>query len=734
MISCCKTSILLSILAITLGLETLSIAAPMSRPMTGRVAQICAELLENNHYSRIPFDDEVSQQFLKNYFERLDYNRLIFLQSDIDEFTKEYGDRLDDLTLRGDASPAYRIYDRYRQRLAERINHIHSLIKENHDFTVEERFLPVRDKQPWPKTTEEINELWRLRIKYDILNGLLDKENSKKTEKQRYDEIIARVKKRYDLLLKTAQEAETDDIIQEYLTALSHAYDPHTDYFNPEQAENFSINSIKLKLIGIGAVLQSEDGYAKVKEVVPGGPADLSKEIKPGDRIVAVQQEKGEPVDVVDMRLNRVVKMIRGKKGTKVTLTIIPATSVDSSEKKRVTLVRNEIQLKDQQAKARIIEIPYPPESPTRLGVVVLPEFYEDCSKDVARLITRLTQDNISGLVLDLRRNGGGILEQAVEITGLFIPKGPVVQVRDSRSRTMTYVDDDGKTLYDGPLAVLVSRLSASASEIVAAALQDHGRALIVGDQSTHGKGTVQKLEPLERHLWMEFSTNPGQLKLTVSKFYRIAGGTTQKIGVTPDIILPSLYDYFEIGESRLPNALPPDEIAPASYNPLNRILPHLTRLQQLSQDRIQKSPEFKFINEDIQVLKAKLEDKSVSLSKETRIKEREEQKNKIKTREEQRKKLPPLIDKFQEISLDTLEKNEAPKLIPLSAIKKKETETNTEDANETASGIELEAPVDAQLMETLNILHDYIQITQTPKKIEMIAQQKKESPQQVSP
>jgi carboxyl-terminal processing protease len=732
MISFCKTWIPITLLALIFTAQ--SIAAPMSRPMTGRVTQIVSELLENNHYKRIPFDEEVAQQFLKNYFERLDYNRLIFLQSDIDAFTKEYSSRLESLTRRGDASPAYRIYDRYRQRLEERVQHIHTLLKQPHDFTIEERFLPVRDKQPWPQTLEEINELWRLRIKYDLLNGLLDKGDEKKSEKQRYEETVARVKKRYDLLLKTVKEAETDDIIQEYLTALSHVFDPHTDYFNPEQAENFSINSIKLKLTGIGAVLQSEDGYAKVKEVVPGGPADLSKQIKPGDRIVAVQQEKGEPVDVVDMKLNRVVKMIRGKKGTKVTLTIIPATSVDGAEKKRVTLVRNEIQLKDQHAKARIIEIPSSHSTSSRLGIIILPEFYENCSKDVARLITRLMRENISGLVLDLRRNGGGILEQAVEITGLFIPKGPVVQIRDSRSRTMTYVDDDGKILYDGPLAVLVNRLSASASEIVAAALQDYGRAIIIGDQGTHGKGTVQKLEPLERHLWMEFPSNPGQLKLTVSKFYRIAGGTTQKNGLIPDIILPSLYDYFEIGESRLPNALPPDEIAPASYTPLNRILPHITRLQQLSQDRISKQPEFQFIKEDIEVLKAKLEDKSVSLCKETRLKEREDHKNKMKAREEQRKKLPPLTEKFFEITLDTLEKDEAPKLIPLSAKKEKSNDTIVEDSNETASGIELEAPIDAQLIETLNILSDYIEIIRSNKTTEMIAQQKKEIIKEASP
>ncbi len=723
MISSWKTWILLAALALVLIAQ--SVAAPMSRPMTGRVTQIVSELLENNHYKRIPFDEEVSRQFLKNYFERLDYNRLIFLQSDIDAFTKEYATRLESLTRRGDASPAYRIYERYRQRLEERVQHIHNLLKQPHDFTIEERFLPVRDKQPWPQTLEEMNELWRLRIKYDLLNSLLDEGDGKKSEKQRYEQAVARIKKRYDLLLKTAKEAETDDIIQEYLTALSHVFDPHTDYLNPEQAENFSINSIKLKLIGIGAVLQSEDGYAKVKEVVPGGPADLSKQIKPGDRIVAVQQEKGEPVDVVDMKLSRVVKMIRGKKGTQVTLTIIPATSVDGSEKKRVTLVRNEIQLKDQRAKARIIETPNSHSTSSRIGIIILPEFYENCSKDVARLITRLMRENISGLVLDLRRNGGGILEQAVEITGLFIPKGPVVQVRDSRSRTMTYVDDDGKTLYDGPLAVLVNRLSASASEIVAAALQDHGRAIIIGDQSTHGKGTVQKLEPLERHLWMEFPTNPGQLKLTVSKFYRIAGGTTQKNGLTPDIILPSIYDYFEIGESRLPNALPPDEIAPAAYTPLNRILPHITRLQQLSQDRISNQPEFQFIKEDIEVLKAKLEDKSVSLSKKTRIKEREDHKNKMKAREELRKKLPTPTQKLFEITLDDIEKDEPPKLIPISARKDKNNDTIAEDANETASGIELEAPIDAQIIETVNILNDYIDIIKSKKNPEMIAQQK---------
>src|SRR5437763_367493 len=320
----------------------------------------------------------------------------------------------------------------------------------------------------------------------------------------------------------------------------------------PTEAQEFDIKHISLTLSGIGATLQWDDGYTKIVSMVPGGPAALSKQLKPNDRIVAVAQGKGEAVDVVEMRLNKVVQLIRGTRGTPVTLTIIPSDSTDGTARKTFTIVRDEIKLKDQMAKARIYDHKTEDGKTQRLGFIDLPQFYDNCAEHVESLIGRLKKEKVEGIVLDLRHNGGGILEESVNLVGLFIKTGPVVQVRNSKKETMAYNDNDAKVAWDGPLIVLTGRLSASASEITAAALQDYGRALIVGDQSTHGKGTVQQVLDLAKLMYKDPIPSPGKVKVTVSKFYRVAGGTTQKQGVTPDVILPSIYDYLDIGDSSL--------------------------------------------------------------------------------------------------------------------------------------------------------------------------------------
>ncbi|MDP2325770.1 MAG: carboxy terminal-processing peptidase, partial [Gammaproteobacteria bacterium] len=416
-------------------------------------------------------------------------------------------------------------------------------------------------------------------------------------------------------------EFDEEEILSAYLSALARAYDPHSDYMSPSEAKQFEIASIKLSLSGIGALLQWEDGYTRIRSLVPGGPAEQSKLLKPKDRIVAVAQGAEEPVDVVEMRLNKVVELIRGKKGSEVRLTIVPADSEDGS-RRVIRLVRDDIKLSEQLSKARIIDLPVGDRT-VALGVIVLPQFYENCARDVEKLIVRLKEEKVEGLVLDLRRNGGGILEEAIELTGLFIREGPVVQVKNHTGITRVLEDEDSRVVWEGPLVVAVGHASASASEIVAAALQDYGRALVVGDAATHGKGTVQTLVPLSQFFNRAILTsNAGKVKFTVSKFYRIAGGTTQKYGVIPDIALPSPLDPMELGEAYLPNCLPADRTTPADYRRQDVVQPYLATLRDRSANRVAASRDFAFILEDIEEIKQRKADPSLSLNEARRLTE----------------------------------------------------------------------------------------------------------------
>jgi carboxyl-terminal processing protease len=574
----------------------------MTRAQAGKVAKVVAYLLQQSHYSRKPFDSHLSQVFLRNYLDALDFNHMVFEAQDIDQFTASYGPVLDQWTRQENIEPALVIYSRFLERLAERERWVQELLGGEQDFTLDESYAPERSKLPWPKDTAEARELWRKRIKYELLQGRLAKEKPEVTR--------GMISRRYMRLLKEMRDADLEEILDSYLNALTHAYDPHSDYQTPAEARNFEIGSIKLSLSGIGAVLKSEDGYPKIVSLVPGGPADLDKRLKPNDRIVAVQQEKGEPVDVVDMKLSKVVELIRGERGTKVTLTVIPAEASDSSVRRVVTLVRDEVKLTEQRAKARVYEWPGPDGRIHRLGVIILPGFYEKCSRDVAELLRRLEETPVEGVALDLRHNGGGMLEEAVALTGLLMREGPVLQVRDYLGRVQPIRCFGSGVRYWGPLEVLVSRLSASASEIVAAALQDYGRAVIVGDSRTHGKGTVQSLVNLAEFLPWDFGADPGKLKITVQKFYRVTGFSTQQLGVSSDVVLPSLDDYLDIGEAYLPNCLPGDQIEPLVFQRVRNLAPAIALLRKRSAQRIASNPEFGFIEEDIRLLKARLAQK----------------------------------------------------------------------------------------------------------------------------
>jgi carboxyl-terminal processing protease len=508
---------------------------------------------------------------------------------------------------------------------------------------------------PRPKDLAEAKQFWRDRVRFEWLDLVLNKEKP--------EEIKKKLTGRYTRTLRMLQEFDTDDVLQMYLTALTRVYDPHSDYMAKASAENFNI-SMKLSLFGIGALLTTEDGYCMIKELMDG-PAKKSGQLKPNDKIIAVAQGDNEPVDVVDMKLNKIVELIRGAKGTLVRLTVIPVDAPDSSARKVVSLVRDEIKLEDQEAKARLIELPAENgQPPLRLGIIDLPSFYADLANrspkrkstttDVAKLLTKLKEEKVAGVVLDLRRNGGGSLEEAINLTGLFIKEGPVVQVKDHDGHVTVDKDTDSRVHYDGPLVVMTSRFSASASEILAGALQDYGRALILGDSSTHGKGTVQTLLGLNQ--FVRTTNDLGTLKITIRKFYRASGSSTQLKGVVPDIILPSINNHAEVGEASLPNALPWDTVPSAKYDAVNIVPPVLPELRKQSELRVASDKDFAFVREEIERFKKAREEKTVSMNEEERWKEKKENEARAEARKKELKARPLPNYKTYEITLKNAE------------------------------------------------------------------------------
>ena len=722
------------IATITFLTAPLAKAVELSEEDSGKIARVVGFLLSQTHFKRTPLNDDISTAFLRKYMESLDYSRMVFLQPDYDEFDAKYGTLLDNLTKRGDVSPAFEIHKRYFTRLKTAHSWLEETIWTNFDFTIDESFVADRTKTNWPANEEEARDLWRKRVKYEVLGTRLGKRRGVEAMKAKvnngevarkddgtpvkpYDIKTEKKKilRRYERFLRVRTEMDSGDVLQVYLTALSNGYDPHSDYFSPREAENFEINNIKLSLTGIGARLQWDDGYTKLIELVPGGPAIRSKKLKPGDRITAVAQgEEGEAVDVIEMQLDKVVDKIRGEKGTMVRLTIIPVDAADDSETREVRLIRDKIKLTDSLAKSQVIDYPEGNDSQPRLGVINLPQFYENCARDVALILERFRKEKVSGIVLDLRRNGGGLLPEAVKLAGLFIDQGPMVQVIDSRRRKQVLQDNDTKIGYDGPMIVLVGKLSASASEIVAAALQDYGRALIVGSLSTHGKGTVQTVMPLNN--WVRLPDS-GKLKLTVSKFYRVVGSTTQKQGVTPDLILPSPYDYMEIGEATLPNCLEADHTEKLNYRRVNRVAGRVEPLTKLSNGRVKDDQDFAYILEDIETLKKRLKDKSISLNETKRLTEKDEEKAKRDNRKKERKTRGDTKESVFDLTIkmiktntklgDEVENEEKP-------IRLEETPEDGEVEEEE----EDQPKLDPHMRETLHILHDYIKLLDPKKQV----------------
>jgi carboxyl-terminal processing protease len=720
----------------SVALVAASILALAAQPVGAKsddeqIALSVGRLLEEGHYTHHSLNDEISRKLLTGYLEMLDFSHLFFTQKDVDALTKKYATALDDDVLLGNLKPAHEIFNLFEKRVEDRVKKIKELVKQPMNFNTNDTVLLNRQKAAWPKDEAEADELWKKRIENELLQEKLAEHPIEPGPKL--------VERRYDRMLRSVHEEDSDEQVKLFLDALAQAYDPHSEYLSAADLKNFSIN-MGLSLVGIGAMLRSEDGYAKIESLVPGGPAQTSGRIKVGDRITAVAQGSKDFVDVRDMRLDKVVEKIRGKKGTKVRLLIIPASATDPSQRKTVELVRDEIKLKDQEARADIIIKKDHDGNPVKLGWLTLPSFYADMdshkkstTKDVRALLTRLKKEKIQGLVIDLRRNGGGSLEEAIALTGLFIKSGPVVQTKGANDRVIISTDPDPGIAYDGPMVVLTSRQSASASEIFAAALQDYDRAVIVGDQSTFGKGTVQTILEIGRFtsLLGTRSQDDGALKLTIQKFYRVAGGSTQLHGVAADIVLPSLTDLPEFGEGALKNALPYDEVPPAKYtNWSDSHSLFLDELRARSAARVATDPEFHYVQEDLQRLRNKLADNTISLNEDVRRKEVQEEKVRKEERSKERLARNEQEPSIYRLTLETLERPKLELIMYPGKLAEAKAKGDLKTAPEAApdsddddddSGLDTgddtkPAAIDPERDETLNILADLIRLTDGPK------------------
>lgn len=724
---------------------------PKDESRLGEIGQTVARMLESAHYSRTRLNEEVepgvtqARKALDRYFELLDYNRLFFTQEDIDEFTSKHGEWLHEDILGGNLKPAFNIYDRFLQRVKTRVEKINALLDRGFTFDSDRTTQINRDKQPWPANEAEADKIWADRIEAELLQLTLAEKALQDNAKKKREETakpaaegeaaaepaaspaatapkrtpVETVRKRYERLQKSVQEENREDQAATFLSALAQSYDPHSEYMSQRRLDEFNIQ-MGLSLVGIGAVLRTEDGYAKIVELVPGGPADRAGQLKINDRIVAVAQGDEEFEDVIDMKLDRVVERIRGKKGTTVRLQILPAASLDPSKVDVISIVRDEVQLKDQQAKAQVIDTIDADGRDTRVGWITLPSFYasmnqrgqaeRSTTKDVAALLGRLKKENIEGLVVDLRRDTGGSLDEAIRMTGLFIPKGPVVQVKDTEGNVNAMNDSDPGVMWEGPLIVLMNRLSASASEIFAAALQDYGRAVIVGDEQSFGKGTVQTLIEVQRFMpFFAQVREAGAVKLTIQKYYRVKGGSTQLRGVASDIVLPSLTDHEDVGEGAAENPLAYDEVPARRFDPFGNIAAIVPRLRSASEARVTANREFEYIREDYAKMRERIEENALSLNKTERLAEIEADKARREARIAERKQrgAPELF--AMEVTLDTVE---SPELQKVSLDKPpKKSLAEAEDSEDPAAPDEEEPFVDPVRDEALLIMQDYIRL-----------------------
>lgn len=729
-------------------------------------------LLERGHYLKTPVSELDVREFIREYMQNVDFFKLFFTSEDVQYCQDFFAPSIEIMLSQGTLLPAFSIYDRFLERADSRLKWIGERMKKPFDFETNATFRPDRSKEDWPSDMKAADALWEKRLQYDIVNQILGysdilddvadedetpeqmeqadkkaeaekssepkaeqtaqaavaKEKIEKLEKtpKTFEEKLAKAKgevlKRYTRLVENYAKADAMEIQEIYLNTLARLYDPHTAFLSEYYLEEFDI-SVRNALVGIGAMLQDKDGYCTLAELMPGGPAEECKQLKTGDKILAVGQERGEMVDVIGMKLRKTVRLIRGKENTKVRLLIEPASN--PSARKTVTLVRREIKLTTKLAKAAVYTIPVGDKT-VPVGVIDLPAFYGEggandeakgfsTSKNVEELLLKLKKMGVKGVILDLRRNGGGFLNEAVDLAGLFIKTGPVVQVRDAMGRTNQLRDENPKVVWDGPLVIMVSRLSASATEIVAGALQNHKRAIIVGDKSTHGKGTVQAVYHLENFDPQQKSA----AKITVQKWYAPNGDSIQIKGVHSDIILPSVYDYMEIGEEYKDYAMKWDAIAPDRIEevwgygfkePFADAL--MAKLTKQSIERREKLDEFKLWNERINWVKERQKKKDWSLNYKVREGELKADEDFNKSLKERQKKFTDADYPKTEVLLDSARENAKPE-------KKKQKSASKTDALDASEDDEDAPDFDVQLHEALRIMGDWIDTAAHPETLE---------------
>jgi len=631
------------------------------RPEDRQITSIVRPLLLTKHLSgRHTLDKEIAGRWMKTFLKSMDPLKVYFYQSDVDEFTQHQDDLIKTIE-KNDISFAYVVFQRLLQRVDERVRLVDELLAQPQDFTVDEEMVVDRDLLEYPKDPNEARDRWRKRIKYDLLVLKSDKEkkalasedlehkkdaktpqaqSEKKNNDIKKDEKtpVEKLRQRYHSFARRMHQTDADELLEIYLNSLTTSFDPHTDYMSPSTQENFDI-MMRLELEGIGASLQADDSYPVVKHLVPGGAADKDSRLKVEDKIVGVGEgAEGPVVDVIDMKLNDVVKLIRGKRGTIVRLEVL----TPGGERKTLNITREKIELKDSEAKGEIFEAGKRPDgAPFKIGVIDLPSFYMDMTgyrrgladfksttRDVRVILEDFNKKGVDTVVLDLRRNGGGSLTEAINLTGLFIPEGPIVQVKDADGHVQPYYDQDSEMVWSGPLVVVTSKFSASASEILAGAIQDYGRGLIVGDHSTHGKGTVQSLLDIGQHLFFNLpnTQSMGALKVTMQQFYRPNGESTQKRGVLADIELPSRTTYYDVGEADLDYPVEFDRVDPMQYKRFDFVTPPIRdQLKRLSEQRVQATDKFQKELRNIARYKEQKAKKSITLNEEKFLKEREE-------------------------------------------------------------------------------------------------------------
>jgi carboxyl-terminal processing protease len=682
-------------------------------------SQTFVSLLEQAQYNRDSVHSADYAQVVPDYMTALDGQHLFFLDSDRSDFVARYGKNVYyNVDYLGKIDAAYDMFYVYDDRLKARVDWIFAELKKDVDFTASDAYRVDRSKSSWPASVAEADDLWRKRLKFELLGEILNKKT--------LDQAREVVRKRYERILKNVSETEGSELAETFLATIAAIYDPHSTYFSADTYEDFGIQ-MKLQLIGIGAILGLDEDTCAVKELVPGGPADLGHQLKPNDKIIAVAQDGAEPVEVIGMKLRKIVEMIRGSKGTKVRLIVQPASATDSSVRKEVVITRDVVKLDSARARAAVFQVPGPGGTTVPLGVITLPSFYgpaddstdNDADRtsahdDVAKLLVQLKAANVQGVVLDLRHNGGGYLSEAIELAGLFIHKGPVVQVRGYDGQVIVDSEREESLAYDGPMAVLVDRFSASASEIVAGALQDYGRAVVIGDTSTHGKGTVQttiEMKKVSRELAMS-PAKSGAAKITVQKFYLPDGSSTQLKGVVSDIVLPSIDEFLPIGESDLPHALVWDKIKPSNFGgaPIDAKL--LERLKSASAGRQASMEEFAYVRRFVDWFRQRQAEKLISLNIEERRKEKADDDAFRKEIKAERNRLAKDDFPFKEFRL-------GPPLPPKIVAPKKDDGTGAgtdgddddSDLGDSDGNGDTYGKVDVSLRESLRVLDDAIEL-----------------------